>query len=428
MLLAVDYRPAADHQVSAVRAASREIWMPGTIDDFQVGDTVRYYGGRRAANAQVVIDRVRSEPQGPAGEGGPFTVLTVNQSLSNNDRYGHVTRIHPVTDFDRGSTGNLGWVTLAGQHAPLHVRDQLTLVNPSGGIRQLRIVDVQGNAPSKRLVLSDQLGSEFDGQWVAVPLYRHQRMPVVVAVALVLAMTALLGTVHGLLITKIGLQSFVVTLCGLLFYRGIARWLVSDQPQGFGNEYQNSLSLAATGKLPLPWQPDGLGAAGIPYPLFIMLAIALAGTILLNHTVWGRYMLALGRNREAAEYSGIRTDRIAILAYILSTTLAGIGGMLFALDANSVSPSSFGNFFELYAIAAAVLGGCSLRGGEGTILGVIIGTAVMQTLYNLIVLLKISDRLEFAIIGAVILIGVMADELLRRYAAKRRARSAQAAA
>ncbi|MBI2477494.1 MAG: hypothetical protein HYV60_02225 [Planctomycetia bacterium] len=95
--------------------------------------------------------------------------------------------------------------------------------------------------------------------------------------------------------------------------------------------------------------------------------------------------------------------------------------MLFALDSNSVSPSSFGNFFELYAIAAAVLGGCSLRGGEGTILGVIIGTAVMQILNNLILLMKISDELEFAIIGTVILIGVSADELVKRIAAKRRA-------
>jgi ribose transport system permease protein len=96
--------------------------------------------------------------------------------------------------------------------------------------------------------------------------------------------------------------------------------------------------------------------------------------------------------------------------------------MLFALDSNSVSPSSFGNFFELYAIAAAVLGGCSLRGGEGTILGVVIGTAVMQVLNNLILLMKISDELEFAIIGSVILLGVTADEIVRRIASRQRNR------
>jgi ribose transport system permease protein len=98
-----------------------------------------------------------------------------------------------------------------------------------------------------------------------------------------------------------------------------------------------------------------------------------------------------------------------------------LAGILFALDSNSVSPSSFGNFFELYAIAAAVLGGCSLRGGEGTILGVVVGTAVMQVLNNLILLMKISDELEFAIIGLVILLGVIGDEVVRRWSARRKA-------
>ena len=108
------------------------------------------------------------------------------------------------------------------------------------------------------------------------------------------------------------------------------------------------------------------------------------------------------------------------MAYVGCTTLAAVGGMLFAMDSLSISPSSFGNFFELYAIAAAVLGGCSLRGGEGSIIGVIIGTAVMQVLNNLIMLLKISGTLEYAIIGSVIMVGVLADELVRFVAARRR--------
>ena len=117
---------------------------------------------------------------------------------------------------------------------------------------------------------------------------------------------------------------------------------------------------------------------------------------------------------------------MTLAAYVFGVVLSAIGGILFALDANSVSPSSFGNVFELYAIAAAVLGGCSLRGGEGSIFGVIVGTAVMQVLNNMIVLLKISDTLEFAIIGMVILLGVIADETVRRVMAARRARSSAA--
>ena len=85
-----------------------------------------------------------------------------------------------------------------------------------------------------------------------------------------------------------------------------------------------------------------------------------------NWTARGQYLLALGRNEEAARYSGINTKRMVVLAYVLCALAAGLGGILFALDVNSVQPSGFGNFYELYAIAAAVLGGCSLRGGEGT--------------------------------------------------------------
>ena len=132
--------------------------------------------------------------------------------------------------------------------------------------------------------------------------------------------------------------------------------------------------------------------------------------------------MALGRNEEAARYSGINTDRMIILAYVICATLSGLGGMLFVLDINSAQPSDFGNFYELYAIAAAVLGGCSLRGGTGTILGVVIGAALMQVLRNMIILVEwIPTHIEYAIIGGVILAGVSADEVIKRIASKRRA-------
>jgi ribose transport system permease protein len=140
----------------------------------------------------------------------------------------------------------------------------------------------------------------------------------------------------------------------------------------------------------------------------------------LNYTIYGRYLLALGRNEQAARYSGINTDRMVIFAYVVCSLLAGLAGMLFALDLNSAQPSSLGNVYELYAIAAAVLGGCSLRGGEGSILGVLIGTAVMRALNNSINMLGIPGQLEFVIIGAVILGGVIIDELVKRLAARRR--------
>ena len=148
----------------------------------------------------------------------------------------------------------------------------------------------------------------------------------------------------------------------------------------------------------------------------------MAAAVLLNRTIYGRYLLALGRNEQAARFSGINTTRITMMAYLICSLLAGLGGVLFALDVNSIQPSGLGEFYELYAIAAAVLGGCSLRGGEGTILGVLIGAAVMRVLYNAINILGIPTQLEFAIIGLVILGGVVTDEVIKRVVANRTAR------
>ena len=128
-------------------------------------------------------------------------------------------------------------------------------------------------------------------------------------------------------------------------------------------------------------------------------------------------------NEEATRLSGVRTDRIVILAYVVCAMLAGFAGMMFAVDVNSVQPSSHGNFYELYAIAAAVLGGCSLRGGEGAVLGVIFGAAILRVLYNAINILGIKTEMEFAVIGVVILAGVIADELIKRWAASRQLKS-----
>jgi len=237
-----------------------------------------------------------------------------------------------------------------------------------------------------------------------------------VALIAVMLLSLAIGLAHGLLITKLRLQPFVVTLCGLLVYRGLARWITGDQTQGFGNQY-DGLRWIATGKIPLPF----LDEFDLPFTFVILAAVTVVAAVFLNKTIYGRYLLALGRNEQAARYSGINTDRCVILAYCICSVLAGVGGVLFALNLNSVQPSGHGNFYELYAIAAAVLGGCSLRGGEGSILGVVIGQAVMRVLYNSITLLGIPTALEFAIIGAVILAGVIADEVVKRLASRRRA-------
>jgi ribose transport system permease protein len=239
--------------------------------------------------------------------------------------------------------------------------------------------------------------------------------PSLLAVLAVVALAMSLGALHGFLITKINIQPFIVTLCGLLFYRGAARFIAHDETKGFGGEETSFKTLAklASGS-----------AFGIPTPFILLIVISVIMWVILHRSIYGRYLYAVGRNEEAARYSGINSRRVIASAYVLSGMLAGVSGVLIAFYTNSVSPSSHGNFYELYGIAAAVLGGCSLRGGEGSIIGILIGATLLQILQNLVNLLGIPSSLNFAVMGAVILLGVVADQILKQRSAKSRAAKA----
>lgn len=241
----------------------------------------------------------------------------------------------------------------------------------------------------------------------------REGVPVVIGFILVFVCALVIGLIHGFLITKLRLQPFIVTLCGLFIYRGIARYITGEINQGFGNGF-GGVRLLVKYRL----------FDKIPMPFIILIGFGIVAAVFLNKTVYGRYLLALGRNRDAARFSGINTDAMVIGAYVICSVLAGFGGMLFALDQNSVQPSTFGNFYELYAIAGAVLGGCSLRGGEGAISGVIFGTAMVEVIKNSVFFLNVPTESEFTVIGFVILIGVTFDELIKRMAIGRRTRVA----
>ena len=425
VFLHVDYRAFDQHEIQRADSGERAFVVLGVMEGIAAGDRIRFSGGRRARSGVFTVSEVEVRASSD-GSNRQLTVLSVLEQISSDDQHGQVARAYQVIAVGAPASGGTAsaTVTLAGRHPGLGRRDQLALVHPTAGLSQQVIEATRLEAENTVVTLTEQLGTSFTTEWFAIPLERRQRLSIPVALAVVLGIALSLGLLHGFLITRVRLQPFVVTLCGLLIYRGISRWLVRDQPVGFGNEYEHSLRPLAVGKLTiLEWEADGRSASfGLPYPFFILLIATILAAVFLNKTIWGRYLLALGRNEEAARYSGINTQGVKMVAYVISTTLAATGGILFALDSNSISPSSFGNFYELYAIAAAVLGGCSLRGGEGSILGVLIGTAVMQVLYNLIVLMKISGTLEFAIIGLVILFGVIVDEMVKRVAAKRRLR------
>ncbi|HEY8411914.1 MAG TPA: ABC transporter permease, partial [Pyrinomonadaceae bacterium] len=223
---------------------------------------------------------------------------------------------------------------------------------------------------------------------------------VIVAVLACIGLAMVLSLGHGLLITRLNMQPFIVTLCGLLFYRGLARFITKDETKGFGSTGFEWLRFLANGNL-----------LGVPMPFVVLIVIALITWVVLHRSVYGRYLFATGRNSEAARYAGIDTNGIITLTYVISGLLTAISAIIFAFYTNSVSPANHGNAYELYGIAAAVLGGCSLRGGEGSVVGILIGTALLQVLRNLVNLLGIPSSLDFAVMGAVILLGVMADQI-----------------
>jgi len=229
---------------------------------------------------------------------------------------------------------------------------------------------------------------------------------------LVVALPMALGWAHGKLVTQAKVQPFIVTLCGLMIYRSLARYIADDGTKGFGDaEGFKGFANLANGKM-----------LGVPSPFVILILLSVILWFVLHRSVYGRYLFAVGRNEDATRFSGINTRLVITASYILLGALTGLAGILWAFYTNSISPSNHGNSFELYGIAAAVLGGCSLRGGEGSIVGILIGTALLQVLENLVNLLGIKSSLTLAVMGTVVLVGVLADQFFQNRAVKKMVR------
>ncbi len=406
LFLHVSYDPMQQDQVWQLDNVNHTILVQA--DQYEEGDQAWFYRDR-TSKGTIEITRIE---KGVEVSGREFHRLHFKGDIRGKSTagiavVGTLSPTHSLSEIAGDS------VRLDSNAPTMNVKDKLRFVHLSQPTRERAIKQI---ASDGRMTL-DSTATGITTEYRVVLIQRSAVMSVPMAALTVLLIGLGLGFAHGLLITRLNQQPFIITLCGLMIYRGIARRLANDQPQGF-IEYGDSLGAIANGRWIL-WG-EGAESFGIPYSFFVLAALTVLAIIVLNFTIWGRYLKALGRNEEAARYSGINTRSVTMMAYVVCAVLAAFGGMMFAIDANSVSPASFGNFFELYAIAAAVLGGCSLRGGEGSILGVVVGTALMQTLYNSIVLLGIPDTLEFTIIGSVILIGVVSDEVVRRITARMR--------
>ena len=255
-----------------------------------------------------------------------------------------------------------------------------------------------------------------------IDLIANKGVPWPLAVLIILVLGIVIGLLHGTLITRLKMQPFVVTLCGLLIYRGVARFYTKDGTAGFpfGVNFPD-LEWLTTGRTDIVKIVSGGNWSSIPIPhsFFVMIVIAVIFWFVLHRSVFGRYLYAVGKNEDAARYSGIRTTQVIVAAYVICSALTALAAIYFAMYTRSILPSGHGNFYELYAIAAAVLGGFSLRGGEGSIIGVVLGTILLQILQNLVNLLGIPSSLNFAVMGSVILIGVLADQPFKNYQARK---------
>jgi ribose transport system permease protein len=240
------------------------------------------------------------------------------------------------------------------------------------------------------------------------------------AAGAVVAFGASIGLCNGLLITKLKLQPFLVTLCGMFVYRGVARILgsfgtgggtvsrtrsVHESPD-FDDPLQ-TLRYLLTGK-------DATGELVFPAQFVLLLALAALVGFFLHRTAYGRYWYAIGHNELAAKYAGVNVDRHRAVGYVVCSALAALAGVLLFLDTPSVQSDSGGFSLELYAILGAVLGGCSLRGGEGTAVGIVLGAMVLPVLENLVNFRGDRSDVIPAVIGVTLLIGTIVDEFIRR--------------
>lgn len=225
-------------------------------------------------------------------------------------------------------------------------------------------------------------------------------LPVPLAIPAGILVGAAAGLVNGLLVSVAGLNPFIATLGMLSVARGLV-YISTNAQAVFGAP--DSFRLLGQGVI----------AGGIPIPIIAILVVAVAGYIVLSRTKLGRYAYAMGSNLEAARLSGIPIRRYLTSVYVISGALAGFGGMIAASRVNSGQPN-FGIGLELDVIAAAVIGGASLFGGQGTVIGTLIGAFLIALIRNGAVLLDINTFYQQVIIGVVIWAAVFWDQYRRR--------------
>ncbi|MEI8593193.1 ribose ABC transporter permease [Photobacterium sp. Hal280] len=223
-------------------------------------------------------------------------------------------------------------------------------------------------------------------------------VPVLIAVPTALFAGAALGAISGIIIAKGKVQAFIATLVTMTLLRGVTMVYTDGRPISTGfTDTADAFAWFGTGYV-----------LGIPVPVWLMVVVFAAAWYLLNHTRFGRYVYALGGNESATRLSGINVDRVKIGVYAICGLLAALAGIIVTSRLSSAQPTA-GMGYELDAIAAVVLGGTSLMGGKGRIMGTLIGALIIGFLNNALNLLDVSSYYQMIAKAVVILLAVLVD-------------------
>jgi ribose transport system permease protein len=221
--------------------------------------------------------------------------------------------------------------------------------------------------------------------------------PMVAAIAVALLAAAAVGLFNGLCITRLNMSPFVPTLASLAIARSLALVITRGRPiSSFGPQQDAFL-----------WIGGG-SVLGVPNPVILFVVVAVIAWIVLSRTVWGRRVYAVGGNEKAARLTGLNVSRLKVTVYMISSLCAGLAGIVQASYLSSVT-ASLATGQELSVIAATVIGGVNLAGGEGTVFGVVIGTVMLEILRNGLLLFGIDPYWQGVFVGAIIIIAVSID-------------------
>lgn len=224
-----------------------------------------------------------------------------------------------------------------------------------------------------------------------------------VALVLPLAVCGLIGLIQGLIIARLGLPSFIVTLAGLLFARGLLLLISDEGSTTFKVPADSSFRQLAQGEL-----------LGVRYTVWIVVALFLIGGLVLHRTSYGSTLLAIGGQEDAADLMGLAVVRTKLITYVVSALLAGFGGVMIASYTSS-GVTILGVGLELEAIAAVVLGGTGLTGGAGTVLGTLVGVLLLQVIKNVINQVgSLDSNWQAVVSGTILLLVVTLQQWLSR--------------